>query len=126
MTANVILENFEKLHEKIVEHFNQNNDDSSLNEAKELFKTFINSNRQLQKVFNINDLLKILKRQGFYGAFDFSIPRIFNKIIFDESYKALVARHQSLLQSYNGNMEPLNNVYGIYLYNNDQNIVKLR
>lgn len=102
--------NFEKLNEKIIGYF-QNNDES-LSAAKELFASFIRSNRQLESVSSIEQLLGLLKRKGFYKAGEFNVFRIFRKIIDDDDYLALVTRHQQLVNSYRDTQEPPVNIYG--------------
>lgn len=103
--------NFENLNESIITYF-QNNDDS-LADAKELFSTFINSNRQLERVKNVENLLELLKRVGQYGSHKFNTFRVFQKIINDERYKELVQKHKQLLNSQpSGSEVKLKNYYG--------------
>lgn len=112
MASNIEL-NFEKINKNILVYF-QNNDDSLLHEAKELFSAFIDSNRQLRAVKNIEQLLKLLKRRGLYGAHEFNTLKMFKKIIVDENFTELVINHQSLLMLESQSEEALKNCYGIY------------
>ena len=105
--------NFEKLNEKIIAYF-QNNDES-LRGAKELFASFINSTRRLEAVTNIQQLLKLLQHRGIYSKNEFNTFRIFEKIIEDENYSNLVARHKELCKKYS-NLEPIKNKYGKKLF----------
>ncbi|KAG5682445.1 hypothetical protein PVAND_011797 [Polypedilum vanderplanki] len=108
MSASIIT-SFEQINEKIVIHFNKNIG-NLLNEAKDFFSSFINSNRQLNKVHNIEQLLKLLQRRGIYNAYEFTGLRIFQKIILDDEFNALVKAHQSMLST---SQELLSNIYAL-------------
>jgi hypothetical protein len=89
-------QNFDKIHGNVISYF-ESNDESLLDDAKQLFSTFINSNRQLQRVKNVRQLLLLLQRRELLGPLEFNMLRIFQKIISDDEFFELVARHQSLL-----------------------------
>jgi hypothetical protein len=103
---------FGRLNEKIIMHF-RSNDESLLIDAKELFSSFIKSNRQLQRVQNIEQLLTMLQRRDIYGPYEFNAFKIFQKIIFDDEFITLVADHQSLLATA---QDPISNQYGRIYY----------
>lgn len=110
MSAEIDL-NFKKLNENILKYFRNN--DESLDGAKELFSSFIQSNRQLESVKNIQQLLALLQRRGLYSPTEFNTFRIFQKIIDDESFSSLVAKHQELLKSYEKKADSnITNKYG--------------
>jgi hypothetical protein len=101
--------NFENLNEKIIAYFHNN--DESLRGAKQLFASFINSTRRLEAVTNIQQLLKLLQHRGLYSKYEYNTFRIFEKIIEDESYSNLLARHKELCKKY-ADTEPNTNKYG--------------
>lgn len=102
-----IAESFERLDRIIKQHFL---DESALCEAKELMSEWIDSNRQLEAISNVSQLLAVLRRRGLYKSEEFTAFRLFMKLIDGVEFNRLAEQHQLLLQS-----RPLSepsNVYG--------------
>lgn len=85
-------------------------DESSLIEAKQLCGSWVNSNRQMEKITIIDQLLELLKRRGLYNQKEYNVFKMFKKIIHDPAFNDIVDRHKVLVQQ----QVPLNprNIYG--------------
>lgn len=111
--TNTIELSFQKLNKSILTYYNNNKDDSPMRDAREFFSSFINSTRQLEKCVKIEDLLRLLRRRGFFNPYDRNTLRIFVKFINDENYEKLVSEHYELLNSSEAEEEePVRNIYG--------------
>lgn len=93
------------------------NDEQSLIAAKQLCESWINSNRQMEKITNIEQLLNILKRRGLYNESEYNILKVLRKIIHDPVFFDMVD-HQKLLLSYRQEQPSLQNIYGKWEYGN--------
>lgn len=111
MNAEVQL-SFEKLNNYISAYFQNNDESSLLCDAKEYFSSFINSTRKLERIQNIEDLLKLLKRNGLFNAYYRNSFRVFSKIIIDNNFDELVQGHNALLNTLPNVDQPLKNIYG--------------
>lgn len=87
--------NFEKIDKHIRESLNN---ESSLAEAKELLKSWINSNRQMKRIKSIDRLLMLLKTKRLYNQDEFNMLKVFTKIIPDPVFDDLIEKHKQLLQ----------------------------
>lgn len=87
--------NFEKIDQYI--RLSVNNE-SLLDETKELLRSWI-SNRQMENITNIDDLLGLLRRRGSYNQEEFTVLKAFKKIIPDPIFEDMVEHHRQLLQS---------------------------
>ncbi|CAO1398904.1 unnamed protein product [Diamesa hyperborea] len=75
----------------------KNSDD--LQGVKELFKDWIGSNRQMERIKTIDQLLDLLKRRAFYGIYEFNSLKLVRKLIHNEEFSELVDRHHALLRN---------------------------
>lgn len=73
-------------------------DSSSLAEAKVIWWEWIKSNRQMENIENIDDLLKLLKRRGIYHALEYNAFRVFKKVIHQASFHALVESYKLVIE----------------------------
>ena len=83
---------------------------NDLQEFKELFRDWIGSNRQMERIKTIDQLLDLLKRRAFYGIYEFNSLKLIRKLIQNEEFSELVDRHHSLLR--NNTTRDLVNRYG--------------
>ena len=84
----------DEIHQKIIQHF-QNNDESLLTNAKDIFSKLIKSKRHLEKVEAIEELLEFLQRRGLYSPVEMTAISIFQKMIFDEEFLALAKSYRA-------------------------------
>lgn len=73
-----------------------NNEEFSV--AKEFLSGWVNSNRQMENIKTIDELLKLLKRRGIYKSQHFNALRVFKKVIHDSAFHDMVDKHLLLQQ----------------------------
>lgn len=78
---------------------NISNNNNDLDSVKELFKDWIGSNRQMERIKTIDQLLELLKRRAFYGLYEFNSLKLIRKLIQNEEFSELVDRHHALLRN---------------------------
>lgn len=83
---------------------------NDLQGVKELFKDWIGSNRQMERIKTIDQLLELLKRRAFYGIYEFNSLKLLRKLIQNEEFSELIDRHHALLR--NHPTRELVNTYG--------------
>ena len=99
--------NFERLDKYIRSTIN---DESSVTEATEVWSSWINSNRQIEKITNVDQLLKLLERRGIYNQEEYNVFKVFKKIIHDPVFDDMVECHKILLKQHVSSNP--RNVYG--------------
>lgn len=88
-------------------------DASTLMEAKQFWESWIQSNRQMEKIITIDQLLTLLKRRGHYNLAEYNAFKVFKKIINDPTFNDMIDHHKVLVRK-----DPvlLKNVYGTSTY----------
>ncbi|CAO1407719.1 unnamed protein product [Diamesa serratosioi] len=73
---------------------------NDLQGVKELFKDWIGSSRQMERIKTIDHLLELLRRRAFYGIYEFNSLKLIRKLIQNEEFSDLVDQHHALLRNH--------------------------